>query len=168
MTIERKPLRRREYIGVQDLIGGVECIHEAMAALSERATETGAMDTLLKAHDTAVEAYEQILASIPADKLVRIRKDLDNTRVYVKVEAPGIKTMDSKLWRYVPAEVLNRLVDYVAKSECFFCDKSKEDGRKCQIRQMMEDAMPHELEYKSPDGCCEWSGLVLGMEDASK
>jgi hypothetical protein len=162
--MDRKPLRRNEYLGVQDLIGGINSLHSAIGFLADRAKGAEVLDTLQEAHDTAIKAYKAILATIPAEKLVQIQRDLDHMRVYVRVEAPGIRTMDTDLWRYVPADRLNRLVDYVAQHECYFCDKSKQESKKCKFRKMMDDVLPHELEYTAPDGCCEWSGLVLGME----
>lgn len=165
---ERIPLRRAEYTGLMDLIGAVESSYNAMEALGRRAEAVpGAMDQLRQGHDLLIAGYRAILRTVPEEKLRAIDRDLANIRIYVKVEAPGLKSMDTATWRYIRTSTVNRLVDYVANHECFFCDKSKDEARACPVRRMMEDALPHELEYAAPDGCCKWSGITLGLEGAA-
>lgn len=156
---EREPLRRREYIELLNLIGAVECTQET-GTLDRRS------DLLPDARARLADAYEQVLRTVPTDKLHRIRADLAHMKIYPKIEAPGISTVDETHYRYVPAETLNRLVDYMARNECLMCDMEEAPARKCPYRSVMENALPHELDYKAPDGCCKWSGLVLGLEGA--
>lgn len=156
---ERKPLRKREWLDLQDLIGAVEAL-DAAQGLIDRAP------TIRAARDTAAQAFDEACRTIPTDRLVRIKQDLKHTRIYTKVEAPGITTVDTTQYRYVEAWALNRLIARVVDTECLMCDKSAADGKKCPLREVMEAVLPHELEYTAPDGCCKWSGLALGLEGA--
>lgn len=159
MEDEKRPLSKREYLGLLSLTGALDALADSIPMLATRGVE----NRLEASRDTLGGILHDVCLTVPTDKLRRIRRDMDNTRVYTKVEAPGIRTIDTEHHRYVPAKVLNQLVDYVAQHECYLCDKSAVEGRHCPIRQMMEDAIPHEVEYKVTDGKCKWSGLMLGL-----
>lgn len=156
---DRVPLRRWEYEALLELTGAQDCINRT-GPIEHRAP------SVVKAREIIGEAYSEMASTIPVEKLNSIRRDLDKTRVYIKIEAPGIETVDGTAYRYVKAETLNRLIDFMANNACLLCDKSEEQSRKCPYRFVMEDAIPHEVDYKPPDGCCKWSGLVLGLEGA--
>lgn len=156
---ETRPLKQREYLALLDLVGALDAMTNAIRPLSERGVE----DKLTAARDAAGEALREVLLTVPTDKLHRIRMDMDHTKIYTRVEAPGIKTVDTEHHRYVPAKALNMLVDYVAQHECYMCDKTAVEGRKCPTREMMEAAIPHEVAYRVTDDKCKWSGLSLGL-----
>lgn len=156
---DRVPLRRLEYEALLELTGAQDCINRT-GPIEHRAP------SVIPAREIIGQAYSEIARTIPVEKLKSIRRDLDKTRVYIKIEAPGIETLDGTAYRYVKTETLNRLVDYMANNACLLCDRSETEARGCPYRAVMEDAIPHEIDYKAPDGCCRWSGLVLGLEGA--
>ena len=155
---ERRPLTGREYTSILSLVGSLDAMTDAIPGLERR----GQTEALKAALDTGAEALKAICDTVPLKKLARIQQDMRHTRIYTKVEAPGIRTIDTEHHRYVPARVLNQLVDYVAQHECFLCDKTDVEARRCPIKEMMEEALPHELAYRATDGKCRWSGVVLG------
>lgn len=159
MEEDKRPLSKREYLGLLSLTGSLDALADSIPMLATRGVES----RLEASRDTLGEILHDVCLTIPTDKLRRIRKDMDNTKVYTKVEAPGIRTVDTEHHRYVPAKVLNKLVDYVVQHECLLCDKSAVEGRHCPIREMIEDAIPHEVAYKVSNGDCKWSGLSLGL-----
>ena len=163
MADMRWPLRMREYVGLLNIVGCTNTIMDTLPMLKDRAEKAGVYERLEAARDELDSIFAAILRTVPAEKLIRIQMDMKHTMIRTKVEAPGINTISAEHHRYVPAELLNRLVDYVARSECYLCDKTEDEARHCPIKAMLEDALPHELEYTAPDGCCKWSGMTLGF-----
>lgn len=156
---ERRPLTGREYTSILSLVGSLDAMTDAIPGLEGR----GQTEALKTALDTGAEALRKVCDTVPLKKLMRIQQDMRHTRIYTKVEAPGIKTVDTEHHRYVAAITLNKLVDYMAHHECLLCDKTDVEARKCPYREVMEDALPHELEYRVTDGKCKWSGMTLGV-----
>ena len=157
--MDRKPLQKREYLAILSLVGALDALTDAIPNLTSRG-QTEALQAVL---DAGKEAFRKVLSTVPVDKLRRIDADMKHTRIYTKVEAPGIKTVDTEHHRYVPARILNAFVGYVIEHECLMCDKSATDARHCPYRELMEAALPHELEFKAADDRCKWSGVALDL-----
>lgn len=157
--MERRPLRKTEYLGILSIVGALDALTDAIPALGERG-QTEALEAVLQ---QGSEAFRAILATVPVNKLRSIDQDMKHTRIYTKVEAPGIKTVDTEHHRYVPARILNAFVGYVIEHECLMCDKSATEARHCRYRELMEAALPNELEFKAADDRCKWSGVALDL-----
>ena len=160
MDSVRTPLRSREYTALLSLVGSMDALSNAI-----RGIDRGQGEQLKKALEIGETALRAICDTVPLNKLRLIQQDMKHTRIYTKVEAPGISTVDTEHHRYVLAKILNELVTYVSQAECYLCEKSEKDGKQCAIREMMENAIPHELDFKAIDGRCKWCGVALNIGD---
>lgn len=156
----RTPLKSREYTAILSLVGSMDALTHAI-----KGVDRGQGEQLKKALEIGGAALRAICDTVPLNKLRLIQQDMRHTRIYTKVEAPGISTVDTEHHRYVAAKTLNELVNYVSQAECYLCDKGETEGRKCPIREMMENAIPHELDFKPIDGRCKWAGVALNIGD---
>jgi hypothetical protein len=103
-----------------------------------------------------------ILTTVPAEKLRHISADIRNVRLYVKVEPPGLRSVDTTGFSYTPTKVLNNLLSHVCEHECFLCDKTPVDARKCEWRQLIDAALPHEVNAKDGEHC-KYSDMAIGL-----
>ncbi len=110
------------------------------------------------------EVIDRLLGTIPQNKLLQMKADLKNVRLYIKVEPPGcVSTVDMTSYSYVPTKSLNQLLAHVIEHECMLCDKTPTEARKCPYRSMIEKALVHDADVKDTDHC-KYSDLALGIE----
>ena len=162
---ETMPLSGKEYAALQTMFATVSTLSVLMPVLEKRARMVPGLWRDLRLIQAKVDtAMEGILRTVPAEKLRHIRADISNVQLYIKVEPPGLRRKVDG-FSYTPTPVLNELLSYVCEHECMMCDKSAKEARKCEIRRMIEGALPHET--GNPDGeHCKYSDMVLGIESA--
>lgn len=105
----------------------------------------------------------RLLTTIPVNKLRHIRADIEHARVYVRVEAPGLESMSTAGFSYVPTDTINALLAYVCEHDCMLCDKTPAEAKDCETRKLIEKAIPHEID--AVDGAhCKFSDISLGLD----
>ena len=160
---DKIPLSGREYAALQSLFAAVSNMSVLYPILEKRAKLVPDLWRDMRLVQAKTDTMlERILRTVPLNKLRQINEELAHVQLYVKVEAPGIRTRKSEGFSYTPTAVLNDLLNYVCEHECLCCDKTAKESRKCEIRRMIEDALPHEVGH--PDGeHCKFSDMVLGI-----
>lgn len=158
---ERTPLSGREYAALQTLFAVVSTFTAGIDPLKKRAESIGLWEDLKRIGDDADHILSRIALTVPENKLRHIRMDLDNIRLYIKIQPPGLTQMTSG-FSYTPTAALNGLLNFLCQHECCLCDKTAVEARHCEYRQLIDDALPHEVEGKDREHC-KYSDMVLGL-----
>jgi hypothetical protein len=160
---ERTPLSGRQYRHLQMLFAfGVE-MKLAAQALEKRAEQAGCSEELKQLVELSETLFRQIMRTVPDNKVAQVMKNLSMTRFYVRCEAPG-QQQPNPNYVYVPAESLDIVLNEVIENRCMMCDKTEIEGRKCGIRQAMEDCLPHAVKVARGSDKCKYADLGIGLD----
>lgn len=161
---ETKPLSGREYAALQSLFAAVSHMQALMPTLEKRAKMVPNLWRDMCLVSKLVDRItEQIVTTVPLEKLRHVSADIRNTQLYVKVEPPGLHSIGVEGFSYTPTKVLNQLLGYVCEHDCILCDRTPVEARKCPVRKMLDGALPHEIRAKDGEHC-KYSDMTLGME----
>lgn len=168
MDDERYPLSGREYTALQYLFVAASTFIEMIPALMKRAKRVpGLWRDLRLLQVVAEKCLDRLLGTIPVKKLLHVKEDIKHTSIYIRVEAPGIKSMDDKSFSYVPTAALNSVLDHLCNTECMWCDKGPDEAKTCPYRRMIEDCLPHTVGRDEETEHCKYSSMSLGLEVAN-
>lgn len=167
--IERfvEPVSGKEYAAMQSIFAMISTIQVAEPILEKRLRRLGGgvwrdYRMLTVKLDRVMRA---LLSSVPANKLMQINRNFSMTRVYIKTEAPGIKTVDDTSYVYVPARALDYVLNIMIENNCLLCDKSEIEGRKCEHRRALEECLPHQVRVARGSEKCMYADLSLGLDE---
>lgn len=167
--IERftEPVSGREYSAMQSIFAMISTIQVAEPILEKRLRRLGGgvwrdYRMLTVKLDRVMRA---LLSSVPANKLMQINRNFSMTRVYIKTEAPGIKTVDDTSYVYVPARALDWVLNEMISANCILCDKTEVEGRKCPHRKALEECLPHQVNVARGSEKCKFGDLVMGFDE---
>lgn len=163
---QRTPLSGREYAAVQSLFAAVSTFKETVGFLEKRARAAGdgTWRDLCMLGAKTDRIMESILRTVPEPKLRQVLKEIQNVKLYIRVEPPGLKSMPDKTFSYVPTEALNDILAMVTEYNCMTCDRTATEARHCEVRKALNDILPHDLPGKDGE-YCRMSGVVLGIEE---
>ena len=151
---ERIYLSGREYAQVQILFAALSALQETQKCLAKRCEIAGLTERLNSLVTETESFLIDLLKTVPEKKLYHIKKELDNTRIYVKVEPPGgVSTRTSGGFSYVPTPALNHLIQCCMDYNCMLCDKSKVEAKKCPHLAAIRDVLPHSLGVDHQESC---------------
>ena len=158
-------LSGKEYGALQSLMAMVSYMEALLPFLERRAkTVPGVWRDLMLIRKKCATCMDSLLVTIPPEKLQHIRADIEHTKIYVMVEAPGLSSKKmSDNFAYLPVRTLNQLLGYVCEHECMMCDKTPTQARKCHVRKKIDDALPHEVNAQDGEHC-KYSDMTIGME----
>jgi hypothetical protein len=162
-----EPVSGREYAAMQSLFAVISTLQVSEPVLEQRLRKLGGgvwrdFRMLTTKADKVMRA---LLTTVPVNKLAQISRNFDHTRVYIKVEAPGLKSKDDTNWLYVPASALDYVLNEMLGANCILCDKSEVEGRKCQHRKALEECLPHEIRVARGSERCKFADLIIGLDD---
>ena len=167
--IERfvEPVSGKEYAAMQSIFAMISTIQVAEPILEKRLRRLGGgvwrdWRMLMVKLDRVMRA---LLSTVPVNKLQQINRNFGMTRVYIKTEAPGIKTMDDTSYVYVPARALDYVLNIMIENNCLLCDKSEIEGRKCEHRRALEECLPHQVRVARGSEKCMYADLSLGLDE---
>lgn len=161
---ERIKMRGKEYAALQTLFALNSAYQVTIGDLEARAKMVPGTWRDMKLIANKVESVQNaILQTVPVEKLMAIRQELNMVHVYTRVEAPGIRTIPKQNLSVVPTPALNELLNYLVNAECLTCDKTAVESRKCPWRQIIEAALPHEVGGEEGEHC-KYSDMVLGLD----
>lgn len=161
MGTDRHYLTSREYYVLRELFGLVSAFSTAQDALEKRVRSIpGGWRDMRLIQAVATRLMQNILATVPEEKLMLIRKELAHTKVRVSVER-SIGTPDdgTKYFAYVPYNALERIMARVVDDECLCCDKTRDEVLRCQLRKDIEATYP--FEYPKRRGECPFMGSAI-------
>ena len=162
--MDKPNLSGREYTALQYVFATVSSFSELTPTLGKRAALVdGLPERMQLIRDTGERVLHELLSTVPPRKLQHILKDLEHTHLYIKVEAPGLQTVDATAWCYTPAAVLNDCLSMICTDHCLLCDKTTEEAKTCDVRRLLEDALPHEIDGKEGTRC-KYSDFTMGLE----
>ena len=162
---ETKKLTGREYSAMLSLFAAISHYQELYPILSKRADMVpGTQEMMDETSRLTGEIIDRLLGTIPQEKLRHMKADLDHVKLYIKVEPPGsVPSVDMRSFSYVPTRTLNELLAYAMEHDCFLCDKTPAEARKCPVRKMIDAALVHEVDAIDAQHC-KYSDLALGVE----
>ena len=160
---ERKPLSGREYAALQSLFAAVSHLQVLLPVLEKRAKMIPNCWRDMRLVCTLVDKItNEIVTTVPYEKLRHVSADIRHVKLYVKVEPPGLKSMDTEGFSYTPTKTLNNLLGYVCEHECMMCDKTPTEARKYPVRHMIDSALPHEVNTRDGEHC-RYSDMAIGL-----
>ena len=165
--MEETALSGREYAALQALFAlrsGFETVENTLA---DRAKQAGVWDELQQLSAVSKTVMDALLLTVPRNKLQHILINLTNTKVYIKVEAPGLRSKDGENMMLVPAASLDYVLNAMVDNYCLMCDKTEVEGRKCPHRQAMEGCLPHAINVERGSEKCKFSDLALGFDSVA-
>ena len=164
--MERTRVSGREYGALQTWFAIVTMTEQLAGILETRAKQAPPgtwRDLRMVAGKTQV-IMDNLLRTVDQKKLAQIMQDLKHVRLYVRVEAPGIRTLPDVQYTYLRTETLNSLLNYMLGQECALCDKTPTEARHCPCRALIEDALPHDVGAVDSEHC-KYSDLTLGIQE---
>ena len=167
ITCFTEPVSGREYAALQSLFAVISTITVSEPILEKRLRRLGGgvwRDFRLLAVK-ADRVMHALLSTVPVNKLQQIERNFSMTRVYIKTEAPGIKTVDDTSYVYVPARALDYVLNIMIENNCLLCDKTEIEGRKCEHRRALEECLPHQVRVARGSEKCMYADLSLGLDE---
>ena len=84
--------------------------------------------------------------------------EFDNTHIHFLTDGPAEPRNNIT---YVDLFSFSQLIDLLVSRECFMCEKTAKQGRKCPIRKAILDVLKYEPwdAPHAPDDPCEFCGL---------
>ena len=160
------PLSGKEYAALQSLFAAVSHLQVLLPTLEKRAKMRKNLWRDMKLVDKKIDSItNEIITTIPLEKLKHISADIRNVKLYIRVEPPGLRSMGTEGFSYTPTKTLNELLAYVCEHECMMCDKTPKEAKKsCEVRRMLDSALPHEINVKDGEHC-KYSDMVIGIEE---
>ena len=161
--METRNLSGREYAALQSLFAALSHMQVLLPTLQQRAQTVPNLWRDLKLLESKTEStMKGILSTIPEKKLRQISTELAHTRIIIKVLPPGLDEKPTGM-SYIPTKELNTALGYVCEHECIMCDQTPTEARKCPIRKMLDNILPHEVQAKDSDHC-KYSDFSIGLE----
>ena len=157
-------LSGREYAALLSMFGGVSTLLTNTPRLKARLTDE--QNAAVKAAtETLDSALGWILDTVPAKKLLRLKLELKNAALYVKIEPNGLLSQMPEPYTYIPVRAVNGLLMNIVRSECLLCGQTDVESRKCPYRTLIEDALPHAAGHERDDGMCRYADCAIEMEE---
>lgn len=152
---ERTPLTGQEYYAIRALFGLISGYETSLSRLEARAKRSDRgtwrdMNMITKVADKTVIS---LLKTVPDEKLLQIRRELDNTIVKVEVKRSVVPQPAQDEFAYVPIKPLDALLNRILTWECAFCEKQGKEIKHCECRKELKAIFPYEIDEQSGDGC---------------
>ena len=150
----KTPLSGNEYAALRCFFGVVSTmtIHQGRLEKRIRSIPNGWRNWRF-IQSSADRLLDELIETIPPNKLKQIRTELAHTRVFVEVRRefcnPAVDR-DEKMMTYVPMRALERIMAVAVNNECLFCERSGKVAKKCPLRADLNAMYPFEVE-KEPE-----------------
>lgn len=165
--MEQAALSGREYAALQSLFALRSGYDTTQSILEKRAEMANVTEEFQQLRDLSRTVMDALLLTVPRNKLQHVLINLTNTKVYIKVEAPGIRTKDPTNMMLVPANSLDYILNAMVDNYCMFCDKTELEGRQCPHRQAMEGCLPHAINVERGSEKCKFADLAIGLDSTT-
>lgn len=165
-TAEEMPLSSREYSALLSIFAAESHYAELFPLLKRRAELIpGLWDKMQELSVKSEELLAEVCRTIPLKKRQQIKMELAHVQLYVRIEPPGcVQTIDTAGYSYLPTRTVNEMLAYLCENECMLCEKTATEARKCKVRHMIEEAIPHRVGTKDSANC-KYADFVLGLEE---
>ena len=163
---ERIPLTGREYYALRALFGVISGFASSLGYLEKRAKGVKNLWRDLRLVQAVAEkSLDRVLLTVPADKLMHIHKDLKNIKISIDVqrETPTLPQKKEDTYCYVPEQSIDLLIQSTLEWQCFSCEKSKRECKRCDIKKALDKIVPYEVPENKVTDACKYSGLNYDM-----
>lgn len=164
--MERKALSGREYYALRELFGIINSFDQCADALQARCKQIpGGWRDLRMICAKARTLTENLMNTIPLQKLTNMQFDLANTRCEVKVVKDYTGKAKEAGFSYVPDKAIERMTERIINWECTCCDKLFSEGKRCPIYKDIEAIYPWAMDGHARK--CPFAGLssIMDAED---
>lgn len=152
-----RPVSNPEYQGIRTMFAAISGLQIFGDILKPRLQSSGAWRWWKMAEAAIQKACDAMLLTIPPNKLLAIRKDLDHVRIEVWVDGVTGQRRHEKMC-YIEEEVLDKIVSYACAAECTFCSKKGGQAKGCKLRKLLLRCTPWDIKTLADDGTCNLSG----------
>ena len=154
---ERRYLTAGEYASLRAIFAAISEMDDRIPNLTKRIkTIPNGWRNFRAAESMMYNLLQEILETVPKDKLSQIQRELNNTKLIIKVTEAPVKQEQGIT--YLKEDVLNRIVDRACANDCLFCSKSGSEVRKCQLRKDVEDTYQFGLAVRD---YCPFAGTTI-------
>ena len=137
-----KPLTRREYEAFRLIMASCIATSYLVNDLKDRLKEAvpngwrdaRMVDSVLKT------LMDKLLLTIPREKLLMIRKEMEHYFLYIRVEGAAKYNNDDQDFAMIPRNTLKELSAY-AGAMCDLCEKKGKEARKCKLRKLFHECL---------------------------
>lgn len=158
------PLSAKEHLALRNLYGAVNALLLKQDDLKERLKMLGLLEEFQQVSDSYCKILASILNTVPLKKQNMIRREMDNTFLYVSIGRTVLPAGDKGC--YLDSDVLMNLINMCLKDHCFVCQKSYKEGtRHCPVFKAISDCYAYE--FDQTDDCCPLQGVWQIEEDPS-
>ena len=159
-VIEQTPISKKEYYAIQAIFGMMSELSRNLEDIKNRAQKLPGVWRDLKLCQTLlVKSQKLLLKTVPTNKLIQIRRELDHT--YTRIHVGKDYSENTDTVTYIDREALNRIVGRAMLMNCFACTKCGKAARKCQLRQDIEDTYLWNLHPLRNDELCRFADCTL-------
>ena len=158
------PLMSREWMQLKTLFTAVMEMEGAQNVLKERMQLTpGVWQRFRTAQSFMKYVEEEILKTIPSKKLIAMSHEMHNTEIIFRSKNAPTQLKNIV---YVEKECFETLVNRCVAQDCFACEKTMRQARKCEIRTAIMDCLHYEIPRSGDDEECEFAGMyAMPTED---
>lgn len=155
----RYPLSMQEYTALRTLFGAVNALDSDTLKDRCRLFPGGWRD-LRCAQALSRKVMENLLCTVPAKKLLSMRRELTHTICEVKIKPPASSTQDTVM---ISRKALVDLINRAVYMDCLLCEKTAKECKRCTLYQAINACFPYEL-LDPQDELCPFAG-VSKLED---
>lgn len=151
--IPRVKMTYDEYVAYLELCALVGTIGNLNKKLEKRLRQIpGAWGTARLLDAASAGLVTRLCDTIPIEKLLAIRKEIDHTQVYIRTKPDYCqKSLDNVTW--VQERALDQLVQRLMNLECYLCMKNHQESKRCEVRKAIEDVYHFDVAVKKTEGC---------------
>lgn len=166
MPLERKHdeagrvrLSMREWNAIRVMHASIDSFLKDSPVLKKRLQEeTEGGWRICRLAETYVSKLDAILMkTVPTKQLVQMKAEMANTHLYVRVEAAAGNLPAGVV--YVEQNAFIRMVNRAVQMQCFTCDKTAKEARRCDLCKDIQAIFPYSIELGTENDECIFAGL---------
>ncbi len=106
-----------------------------------------------------------LLKTIPADKRLRIKRDMQTIRCTYQQKKPDFTQARLERMQFCNDDAIENIVRRVMAFECVGCEKRDNEVRACPLRHDLDGLYPWDMPFKG--GNCPLAGFLIERDDST-
>lgn len=157
---ERMMPNRTEYESIMNIVGAWNALEKNADNLKKRASKVpGTWRDIQLVRVKLAKISQNILQTVPSNRLARLSHDMRNTMSYVEVKRDVTGLAQKESYHYVNDSALWSLIGRVVNTECLFCEKKGREITRCPLQRDLAEMYPWSTER--PEGECLWQDYMV-------
>jgi len=157
----RAKMTGKEYQALLRLFAAISALKEVGPVLWDRLALVGGMArcNYKNAERKLDDICNQILGTVPTNKLIAMQRELKAVKVYLRI-GPDAAPHGQDQVIYVDEGAFLRLLDQIVGMNCLLCEKTGKEVKRCEWLKLIEDVLPYgpDPELDPADGTCQIAG----------